>query len=326
MSFGAKQNLIADFKAQIGKVLSIEQTEATTLLLQAILEKYDIEECVEEAEPGVDLLDAFLSTKKVEGKSPKTIWRYGYILRGLLDYVKTPVNRITVHHIRAYFANKKERGVSDSTLDGERSIFSSFFNWLNREGLIRSNPCSNLGKIKHQQVVRKPFTPVDIECIKENCKRDVDKAVVAFMLSTGCRISEVCGLNRNDVDLVKKECIVLGKGNKQRAAYFDDVTAMLLKRYLDGRKDDYDPLFLSRNKTRFSQQAIRAMLCRVSRRCGVEKIHPHRFRRTMATSMIKRGMSIQEVAHLLGHEKIDTTMKYVYIDESDVKTSFQKCC
>lgn len=311
---------------KIGKMFTSEQTETVIVILQSVLTNFDVEECAEGLPVGIDLLEAFLAAKKVEGRSAKTIWRYEYIIRQLLDFVKIPIDRITIHHLRAYFADKTTKGISDRTLDGERSVFSSFFGWLTKENLIRVNPCVNLGKIKYAKVIRKPFTSVDIECIKESCERDVDRAIVTFLLSTGCRISEACGLNRNDIDLTKKECIVLGKGNKQRTVYFDDVTAMLLKRYLDSRKDNYDPLFLSRNKTRFSAQAVRAMLHRVSERTGIEKIHPHRFRRTMATSMIKRGMSVQEVAHLLGHEKIDTTMQYVYIDESDVKTSFQKCC
>jgi len=219
---------------------------------------------------------------------------------------------------------EKERGISNGTLDGIRSTLSSYFGWLQKEGLIEKNPCGNLGTIKCAKVVRQPYSSEDLERLKEGCKTLRDKAIVSFLLSTGCRISEVCGLNRDDIHFDTLECKVLGKGNKERIVYLDAVSAMFVKRYLNGRKDDNPALFVGKFKERLEPGGTRIMLKALERRTGVENIHPHRFRRTLATNLISRGMAIQEVAAILGHERIDTTMKYVCLDKSAVKNSYRK--
>ena len=290
------------------------------------LDAYSLEQ-TEETEVDLssnDMLEAFLSAKELEGRSPKTLERYKYIITKMLYFAKSPIRSITVYHLRKYLMELKNRGCADTTLEGVREVFSSFFNWLQKERLIENNPCANLSPIKCMKKTKLPFSSVDIEKLKENCICSRDKAIISFLLSTGCRISEVTQLNRRDVDFQKKQCKVLGKGNKERIVYIDDVTILLLNRYFNERKDSSEALFAGKGTSRMTPHGVRYMLTQLGKRAEVENVHPHRFRRTLATNLIFRGMPIQEVAKILGHEKLDTTMKYVYLDETILKFSYNK--
>ena len=271
-----------------------------------------------------DMLDAFISAKSIEGRSAKTLERYRYILTKALQFMKVDERRTTVHHLRSFLMAERKRGVSDSTLEGYRSIFSSYFNWLQRESLIDKNPCVNLGPIRYQKVVRLPYSDVEIERLKEACDDVRDKALICFLLSTGCRISEVVSLNKQDIDLQNLQCTVNGKGNKQRIVYIDNVTRMNLRRYEISRGDASQALFAGKGSDRMTPGGIRKMLKTVGRAAGVDNVHPHRFRRTLATNLINRGMPIQEVAKVLGHDKLDTTMRYVYLDDRNVQVAYRK--
>ena len=237
---------------------------------------------------------------------------------------KQHINKITIFNLRNYLLNEKSRGISDKTLNGIRDVFNSFFGWLWKEGLIENNPCNNLGPIKCIKKIRKPYSDSDIEKLKEKCYDVRDKAFICFMLSTGCRISEICQLNKSDINFVTLECKVLGKGDKERIVFIDDVTSMLLQRYLSERKDEYNALFIGKGTCRMTPGGVRARLKTIAIEAGVENVHPHRFRRTLATNLISHGMAIQDVSMILGHEKIDTTMTYVYRDKESVKNSYKK--
>ena len=164
----------------------------------------------------------------------------------------------------------------------------------------------------------------DFEHLKENCTTLRDRAIISLLLSTGCRISEICGLNRDSIDFANLECVVLGKGNKQRTVFIDEVTAMLVKRYLFSREDRHEALFVGKGSSRLTPGAIRLMLNKIADVAGVTHVHPHRFRRTLATNLVDHGMPIQEVANILGHEKLETTMKYVYVNKTNVKNDYRK--
>ena len=272
-----------------------------------------------------DLMDAYLSALKVQGRSPKTIERYRYVIGRLMKSVNVPTRQVTVYHLRKYLSEEKENGMQDSTLEGLRQVFSAYFNWLQRENLISQNPTANLGAIKCQKKLKKTYSQADIEKLKEMCNNVRDKAIVCFLLNTGCRINEVVQLDRDAVDIQNMECEVLGKGDKWRTVYFDDVTAMFLRQYFESRNDDNPALFVSRKtKKRIAAGGIRNMLKKIGDLAEVEKVHPHKFRRTLATDLSAHGMPIQEVANILGHEKIDTTMKYVVLNKNAVKTSYNK--
>lgn len=271
------------------------------------------------------LIDLFLNAKEIEGRSDKTIARYRYILKRLHESVNVPFSRITVHHIRQFMTKEKERGISMNTLKGNSWVYTSCFSWLFNEGLIQTNPAANLGKIKVKVEEELPFNSEQVQLLKENVDNSCESAILHFLLSTGCRISEACSVNRNDIDFAGLQLQVLGKGNKVRTVYIDNVTAMMLKRYLSER-DDIDPsLFYSkRTNGRYTANGIRAMLNRIGARANVPNVHPHRFRRTLATNLIDRGMNIQEVAEILGHANIDTTMGYIHLNKKNAENAYRK--
>jgi site-specific recombinase XerD len=294
-----------------------------------VLEHYEFSRMLRiEDSYSLDLLDTWLTALKVEGKSPKTIAAYSYLINRLLKDLGVPIRSITVYHLRNWITKEKARGVSDCTLKGNRDVFSSMFGWLWREGLIEKNPVANISPIKVQKKIREPYADVELENLKKACDQsrlhDRDIAIITFLLATGCRVSEMTQLDRSNINFIDKEVTVLGKGNKERVVYFDGVTSMYLKRYLDSRQDICPALFASYSLGRLSNNGVRAMLKRRALNGGVDHVHPHKFRRTLATMLIAHGMPIQEVAAILGHEKLDTTMKYIALDQSQVKSSYKK--
>lgn len=271
------------------------------------------------------LINLFLNAKEIEGRSEKTVGRYRYILRRLHDGVNVPFDKITVYHIRQYMMKEKERGVSLSTIKGNAWVYTSCFSWLYNEGLISTNPTANLGQIKIKKEEEMPFNGEQLQLLKEAAENDCEAAIIHFLLSTGCRISEACSVNRNDIDFANLKLDVLGKGNKVRTVYIDNVTAMMLRRYLATR-DDIDPalFYASRTNGRYTDNGIRAMLNRIGARANVPNVHPHRFRRTLATNLIDRGMNIQEVAEILGHANISTTMGYIHLNKKNAENAYRK--
>ena len=220
--------------------------------------------------------------------------------------------------------DEKKKGLQDSSIEGVRCVLSSFFSWSWKEGLLKNNPCANIGAVKCQKKIRLPFSAVDIEKLKKACKSQRDKALVCFLLSTGARISEVCALNRDAISYDLLECTVLGKGNKERTVYIDEVTAMELRAYMSARKDNSPALFAGKGTERMTPHGVREMLTDLGAAAGVENVHPHRFRRTLATHLIDRGMAVQDVAYILGHEKLDMTMKYIFINANNVKSAYRR--
>ena len=322
-----KKLFLADLQARLDAF--VPANDARRILEQAadVLSGYDLTAATP-AEGGHDesesMIRLFLDAKGVEGRSRQTLSQYGYVLRGMRKGVGVPIDKITVHHLRSWLMQEKERGVSLRTLEGYRYVMSSFFGWLWREEIIPKNPTVNLQPIKHQKVIRKPFSPEEIERLKEAALTTRDKTILAVLLSTGCRISEICQLDVLDIDLAARAVTVLGKGNKERRVYLDDVAVMYLKRYFRERTDDSPALFTGKGSDRLTPGGVRYMLGQLEARSGVENVHPHRFRRTLATSLISHGMAIQEVAAILGHDKIDTTMTYIYLDQSAVESAYRK--
>ena len=325
MSIEAKTKLVSEVKTKVEEFLVVRDVNKVVSALDDSLSDYELTElnAGEIDTNSKDLLQAFIDAKTIEGRSVKTINRYKYILERMLLEIGTPVPKMTVFHLRKYLMQLKDAGLSDASAEGVRSIMSSFFGWLWKEGLIQSNPVANIATIKCKKEIKLPFTTLDIELLKRACNTDRESALIQFLLSTGCRVSEVCALNVSDIDFVGCECKVLGKGNKERIVYINQVTSMLLKRYLVLRQSDEQALFIGQ-RGRLTPGGVRAILKELEVRSGVENVHPHRFRRTLATNLIDRGMAIQEVAHILGHDNINTTMKYVYIDQANVKSAYRK--
>lgn len=324
MSVEAKATFMHSLEQRLSSVLTVDDMKQVMTGIADQLSEFDMNEIPGNREDHDDLLDAYLAAMAVQGRSPKTIERYRYIIRKMMDAVRVGTRQITVYHLRQYLANEKTRGLCDSTLDGLRQVFSAYFNWLQKENLIQANPTTNLGAIRCAKKIREIYTDTDLARLKMNAKSIRDQAIISFLEATGCRINEMVQLNRNDIDFAKLECRVLGKGNKERTVYLNAVAGMLLQEYLDQRTDTEEALFIGKRRERLQAGGVRAMLCQLAGTAKVTHVHPHKFRRTLATNLIRRGMPIQEVASILGHDKLDTTMKYVVLNQADVAHAYQK--
>lgn len=324
MAIEAKVTLLGELERDLSDRLTAAQLADVMSALADRLNSYTMERLVDFAGTSDDLLMAYINALSVEGRSEKTLERYRYIITRMMESVKVPTNRITVYHLRRYLTDEKTRGISDRTLEGYRQVFSAYFNWLQRERLIENNPTANLGAIKYAKKQKDIYSDADVERMKFSCKTLRDRAIICFLQATGCRVSEVVGLNRDDVDIFNMVATVLGKGNKERTVYLDQVAAMTLQAYLEARKDNSPALFAGKGTDRLQPGAIRQMLVKLGKNAKVTHVHPHKFRRTTATNLIRHGMPIQEVAAILGHDKLDTTMQYVVLDKTAVQYSYKK--
>lgn len=305
-------------------------TEESADFLQDVLimqlNQYEVQErCTEIAvrdNSAEKMLRKFIATKRVEGFADSTLRRYREINMALISYLGKPLGEITTYDIRFYLSVRRQIGkVSNRTLDGMRRCYSSFFKWLAAEKMIPHNPCVALAQIKSRKTVKKPFSAAEMEKIRKACENARNLALVDFLYATGCRVSEVAKLDIADVDFERMECIVLGKGNKERKVYLSEVAAMHLQEYLDSRKDSCGALFAGRGK-RLGKNGIEAVVKKLGKRAGVDNVHPHRYRRTLATNLLDKGMPIQDVASILGHSDLKTTQIYCYISQINVKSTY----
>ena len=326
MPFEAKASFLNSVEHELYSILTAQDMSKALSVISDQLLRFSMTELDITKDDNDDLLNAFISAMEIQGRSYKTINRYKYIITKMTKQINVPTRQITIYHLRQYLAQEKERGIGDRTLEGLRQIFSTYFNWLHRESLIDKNPVVNLGTIKYSKRVKPIYSDTDIERLKDSCKTTRDKAIICFLLSTGCRISEMIELDIEDINFRTLECIVHGKGDKERTVYMSEVAGMLIKNYLESRNDDNPALFVTRTKERINPGGVRFMLRNLANKTGVEKVHPHKFRRTLATNLIKHGMPIQEVATILGHDKLDTTMQYIAMDNTIVKNDYRRFC
>lgn len=303
------------------------QTLRNTLYMQ--LNEYEVQERCTDLVPADGTPDAllrrYIAVKKIEGKSYQTRKRYNEQCYAMIHTIGKPLDEITTYDLRFYLAMYQEQhGVQNSTLDGMRKCIRPFFAWLADEGFIPKNPAAALAQVKCEKKVRLPYSAWEMECIKRACKKVRDLALVEFLYATGCRVSEVVRLNASDIDFASRKAIVHGKGNKQRVVYFDEVTENDLAAYLQTRTDNSPALFAGKGTDRLSKAGIECILRKLGRAAGVENVHPHRYRRTLATNMISRGAQIQDVAAVLGHEDIGTTQVYCSIVQANVQFSYTR--
>lgn len=324
MAIDAKISFCEQVAVALADRVTVEQMDAIRRAVMDVTDRFEMREIQEGGAETDDLLDCYLAAMRVECRSEKTVARYEYVIRRMMDAVAVPTRRITVHHLRGYLAREKERGVADSTLEGTRQVFSAYFNWLQREALIERNPTANLGTVKVAKKEKKTYSETDIEKLVRGCNCVRDRAIVYFLASTGCRISEMTGLDRDSVKPEELECIVHGKGNKERTVYLSQVAGMVLSEYLASRTDDNPALFVGQRHERLLPGGVRTMLKTLAKNTGVDHVHPHKFRRTLATNLARRGMEIQTIASILGHEKLDTCMAYVVINSDDKRSSYRR--
>ena len=272
-------------------------------------------------------MEDYLMSKALEGKSVETVKRYRYELSRLLSYINKAVADITDVDISGYMRIYKNlRKVSNQTLKNVRSVYSSFFAWLRDRDRIRKNPMVLVEDIKVEQVLKRPYSDEDRERMLRECRTLRDKAMMEFLYSTAVRVSELAALNREDIHWTSKDLTVFGKGSKERTVYLNDRTNMYMKEYLESRTDSNPALFvgLRAPHERLTKSGIETMIRETGRRSGVAKAHPHRFRRTAATNALNRGMPVQEVAQMLGHAKLETTMVYCNVNADSVKYHHKK--
>ena len=305
----------------------IKQIVQDTLIVQ--LNKYEVEdrctEIVTSNNQTEQALKKFIITKQVEGLAKSTLRRYADENLKLIRSINKPLHEITTYDIRFYLTIKRQRDkLSNRTLDGMRRCYSSFFSWLTAEGIIGTNPCLALSQIKYRKTIKKPFSLVEMERLRRACKNIRDLALIEFLYSTGCRVSEVSHLDIWDIDFEKSECVVVGKGNKERIVYLSPVCSMYLQKYISDRKMQSDSLFIGRSGNRMTKAGIEATVKRIGNKANIENVHPHRFRRTLATNLLDRGMNIQDVATILGHSDLKTTQIYCFISQGNVKSAYQK--
>lgn len=299
-----------------------------TVLLDK-LDKYEISErsteIVVRDGTAEGLLRKYLATKRIEGKSERTIKRYADLLSTFISGMDRRLHELTAFDIRLYLSMYKEkRKVNNRTLDNMRKVLSSFFSWLHDEEFIPRNPCRAVKSIKYDKVLRLPFSGEELERLKSACTNARDIALIHFLYATGCRVSEVVSVDISDVDFQNRELIVYGKGGKERTVYLTQVASMYLERYLKERGDESKALFVGKGSSRIQKNGIEAAVKRIGERAGVDNVHPHRFRRTLATKLIARGAALQDVQMILGHEDIRTTQVYVYVDKRNVKNTYDK--
>jgi site-specific recombinase XerD len=274
-----------------------------------------------------ELIEAFISAKSVEGCSERTLNYYTNTVKTVLKNVGKPVRFVTTDDLRIYLARyQSECNVSKVTIDNVRRIMSSFYSWLEDEDHIIKSPVRRIKKVRVSKVVKEVYSDEEMEIMRDDCENIRDLAMIDILSSTGMRVGELVNLDISDMDFENRECIVLGKGDKERKVYFDARTKVHLQLYLNERKDDQSALFVTLHHPfeRLMISGVEIRLRELGQKLNIHKVHPHKFRRTLATKAIDKGMPIEQVQHLLGHQKIDTTLEYAMVNQNNVKISHRK--
>lgn len=324
-----KQKIINEISSNMINYLNNEQLEQLKEALDYSLYNCEIVSTNHNDETITNgrFLELFITSKKIEGCSIRTTNYYEIILKRLFKYINIGVKQIETEDLRNYLSDyQANSNASKVSIDNIRRIMSSFFNWLESENYIIKSPMRRIHKIKTTKVVKETYSSETMQIIRDNCNHLRDIAIIDLLASTGMRVGELVLLNRFDIDFNNKECIVFGKGDKERRVYFDSTTKIHLMRYLNSRQDKNDALFVSKLKpyNRLQISGVEIVLRKLGRKIGVTRVHPHKFRRTLATNAIDKGMPVEQVQKLLGHTKIDTTMQYAMVDQNNVKNSYRK--
>ena len=309
---------------EMSEYLSISQMKK---LQEVLLKNMHTSEADISETTNCEYLDMFIAAKKIEGCSERTVAYYKSTVEHLLKYVSTPIRKVTTDEIRCYLAKYQEQGrCSKTTIDNIRRNISSFFSWLEEEDYILKSPMKRIHKIKTIQAVKETISDELIERLRDACVCKRDLAMVDLLYSTGIRVGELTRLNIDDISFEERECVVFGKGDKERRVYFDAKAKLHLQDYLRERDDNNPALFVTLDAPhkRLNISGIEIRIRKLGRSINAEKIHPHKFRRTMATRAIDKGMPIEQVQKILGHSQIDTTMQYAMVNQSNVKNSHRK--
>ena len=312
----------------MSQTLGSQQIERLKDVLEVTFKNVEFIEKTESSnETDLEMVSTFLSAKRVEGCSDKSMRYYESTLKNALNKIGKGVKNISTDDLRKYLDNyQKVSGASKVTVDNIRRILSSFFSWLEEEFYIIKSPVRRIHKVKTGKVVKETYSDEALELMRDSCENPRDLALIDILASTGMRVGELVKLNRDDIDFQNRECIVTGKGNKQRIVYFDARTKIHLQNYLRERTDSDNALFVTllAPHKRLQISGVEIRLRQIGRALNMTKVHPHKFRRTLATMAIDKGMPIEQVQHSLGHQSLDTTLQYAMVNQSNVKMSHHK--
>ncbi|MBE5926227.1 MAG: integrase [Lachnospiraceae bacterium] len=319
------QNIIYEVLKDMSETLDIGQMRKLQKSLLKHLqgsEKPEVKEI-----DNIQYLNMFVAAKRIEGCSERTIEYYKVTLQNMFRDMNIPVRQITTEDLREYLTQYQlKNNCSKVTVDNIRRNLSSFFSWLEDEDHILKSPIRRIHKIRTGTKVKETLTDENIEMLRDNCINVRDLAMIDLLYSTGIRVGELVNLNISDVNFEERECVVYGKGNKERRVYFDARTKIHLQEYLKERTDKNEALFVTLDKPnyRLKISGVEIRLRNLGRKLNIDKVHPHKFRRSMATKAIDKGMPIEQVQKLLGHQQIDTTMHYAMVNQTNVKNSHRK--
>ena len=326
-----KDKLITAIQTNMAAILTVGQLEELRRVLTHHLNNMDVVDRSSSApQVGMEnnrLLEVFISAKRIEGCSEKSLKYYDATLGNMLGLLTKPVREITTDDLRTYLADyRKARDSSMVTIDNMRRIFSSFFGWLEDEDYILKSPVRRIHKIKSDKTIKDTFSDEGLERLRDACDEVRDLAMIDLLASTGMRVGELVRLDRKDINFHERECVVFGKGGNERQVYFDARTKIHLRNYLDVRTDADPALFVSLSlpHERLMIGGVETRMREIGKKAELQKVHPHKFRRTLATRAIDKGMPIEQVQRLLGHVKIDTTMHYAMVNQTNVKNSHRK--
>ena len=323
-----RNTLLHDIEIALSTVIDLDILQDAVDKIAEVVQSYEVQERCTSIVPVDDknenILKKYAACLYVDGRSTKTIGQYIYRLKDFYNKLRINLDEVGVYDIRMYLAILKQRGNSNSTIEGVRQYLSAFYKWMHLEGLVQKNPCDLLKPIKFHIEKEDPFSDLEIEKLRNSCKNTKERALFEFLLSTGVRVSELCDMNKNDVDFQDKIIRVLhGKGDKERITYISDVALYYLRQYFDERNDKNTALFITKTG-RIHPGGVRFILHEIESRSDVCNVHPHRFRHTFASVLNNNGMPIQHIQQLLGHTKLDTTMIYVTVDKNQVEHEYHK--
>ena len=326
-----KEKTIENILAEMSNILDTRQQTRLREVLKTTFEQVVMmpaeSEKQQREQANGELLQAFISAKKIEGCSDKTLCYYQSSIEALLRSEQKRIGELETNNIRSYLARyQEERGSSRVTIDNLRRIFSSFFAWLEDEDCIAKSPVRRIHKVRTESLVKEVISDEHMEVLRDTCHEIRDLAMIDLLASTGMRVGELVKMNREDIDFHERQCVVFGKGNKEREVYFNARTKIHLKRYLESRTDKNPALFVSLSlpHNRLTIGGVETRLRQLGKQSGLNKVHPHKFRRTLATMAIDKGMPIEQVQRLLGHVKIDTTLHYAMVNQANVKMAHRK--
>ena len=323
-----KEKVIREIEQKMASILNNEQKEKLKEVLLYTFYNIEVISIKDElVEDTIDYAKMFIAAKRIEGCSERTLNYYDTTIKTMVDKLSKKVNSIETEDLRNYLSEyQAKNNCSKVTIDNVRRILSSFFAWLEDEDYIMKSPVRRIHKVKATQTVKETYTDEELEEMRDACIEIRDLAMVDFLASTGVRVGELVNLDRVDIDMQERSCVVLGKGGKEREVYFDARTKIHLQNYLNTRTDNNSALFVSllRPYDRLKISGVEIRLRELGKRINIKKIHPHKFRRTMATKAIDKGMPIEQVQVLLGHRKIDTTLQYAMVNQNNVRNSHKK--